>query len=76
LQHRGAESLVTRKLICLSALILCLPQTSFAYVDPGTGAYVVQALVALAGATIFYITHPLELLRRVKTKLLKRKDAP
>jgi ABC-type bacteriocin/lantibiotic exporter with double-glycine peptidase domain len=60
----------------MSAFALCLPQTSFAYVDPGTGAYVVQALVALAGATVFYITHPLELLRRVKKKLLNRKDEP
>lgn len=65
-----------RRLIWLSAVALCLPQTSFAYVDPGTGAYVVQALVALAGATVFYITHPLELLRRVKRRLLKRKDEP
>jgi len=65
---------VSKKLIWLSAVAICLPQTSFAYVDPGTGAYVVQALVALAGATVFYVTHPLELLRRVKRKLLNRKD--
>ena len=65
---------MSKKLIWLSAVAICLPQTSFAYVDPGTGAYVVQALVALAGATVFYVTHPLELLRRVKRKLLNRKD--
>jgi len=69
--HEGVG--VTRRLICVSVLILCLPETSFAYVDPGTGAYLVQALLALAGATIFYVTHPLELLRRIKAKLLKVK---
>jgi hypothetical protein len=70
------ESLVTRKLIYVSALIFCLPETSFAYVDPGTGAYVVQALVALAGAAVFYVTHPLELLRRIKTRWFKSKREP
>jgi hypothetical protein len=68
------ENPTMKKFVLLSALMLCLPQTSFAYVDPGTGAYVVQALVVLAGAAIFYITHPVELLRRLKTKLLNRKD--
>ena len=67
---------MVRKLVLLSALALCLPRTSFAYVDPGTGAYVVQALAALIGAAVFYISHPLELIRRLKAKLSKRKGPP
>ena len=63
-----------KRMVWLTALAVCLPQTSFAYVDPGTGAYAVQMLVAVLGATVFYISHPIELLRRVKRKLLKRKD--
>ncbi len=63
-----------RKLILLSVVFVCLPRTSLAYVDPGTGAYMVQALVALVGATIFYVRNPMELVRRIKAKLFKRED--
>ncbi len=65
-----------RKLIVLSMLLIALPQTSFAYVDPGTGAYVIQAIVALIGAAVFYISHPMELIRRIKSKLFRRGDEP
>jgi hypothetical protein len=65
-----------RKLIWASVLLVSLPQTSFAYVDPGTGAYVVQALVALIGAGVFYITHPRELIRKLRTRLRGRKQQP
>ena len=66
---------MAKKLLWLSVLFVCLPQTSFAYVDPGTGAYVVQALAAVVSALVFYTTHPLELLRRVKGKLGRRKNS-
>jgi len=68
------KDLMPRKLLLLSVLFVCLPQTSFAYVDPGTGAYVVQALAAVVGALVFYTTHPRELLRRVKGMFRRRKD--
>jgi hypothetical protein len=66
------DGFMKRKFILLSLLIFCVPQTAFAYIDPGTGAYLVQALAALAGSVIFYVNHPRELLRRLKEKLFKR----
>lgn len=65
---------MTRKLVVLCAIFLCVPQTSFAYVDPGTGAYVIQAVAALVGAAVFYVSHPRELIKRIRDRILKRKD--
>lgn len=62
---------MSRKIILLGLLAACTPQVSLAYVDPGTGAYLVQGLAALAGAVAFYISHPRELLRRMREKLTR-----
>jgi hypothetical protein len=62
------------KIILLCLLALCLPQTALAYIDPGTGAYLVQGLVALVGAVAFYVSHPAELLRKLREKLTRGRD--
>jgi hypothetical protein len=62
------------KILLLGLLATCLPQTSLAYIDPGTGAYLVQGLVALVGATAFYISHPAELFRKLKERLTRGRD--
>jgi hypothetical protein len=62
------------KIILLSLLALCMPRTALAYIDPGTGAYLVQGLVALAGAAAFYVSHPAELLRKIREKLTRGRD--
>ena len=59
------------KTILLWLLALSMPQTALAYIDPGTGAYLVQGLVALAGAVAFYVSHPAELLRKLKEKFTR-----
>jgi len=35
------------------------PTVALAYIDPGNGAYMVQALFALVGAGLFYVRHPI-----------------
>ncbi len=45
----------------LLLFLLALPNLAFAYIDPGTGAYFIQMILALIGAGIFYITHPRKL---------------
>ena len=62
------------KIILLCLLAVCMPQTALAYIDPGTGAYLVQGLAALVGAIAFYVSHPTELLRRIKEKLSHGRD--
>lgn len=41
-------------------LVLCMaPAAAMAYIDPGNGAYMVQALFTLVGAALFYLRHPI-----------------
>jgi hypothetical protein len=39
------------------------PGAAMAYIDPGNGAYMVQALFTLVGAAIFYLRHPVRSLK-------------
>jgi len=55
-----------RIIILLS--ICLLPNIAFAYIDPGTGTYFVQALLALVGAVVFYFTHPAHLIKWIVGK--------
>lgn len=48
----------------LGALIW--PASAFAYIDPGTGAMVVQAILAMVAAVAFYFRNPLALWRDFK----------
>ncbi|MEJ1963933.1 MAG: hypothetical protein WDO56_21250 [Gammaproteobacteria bacterium] len=64
-----------RKLTCAAALLFTFHAApSFAYIDPGTGAYVVQSLIALGGAVLFYLTRPAALIALIKQKLWKRRE--
>jgi hypothetical protein len=55
----------------LVILGLAFPSLAFAYIDPGTGAYVVQCAIALVSTVVFYAAHPGRLLKRVWGRLFK-----
>ena len=48
---------------------------SFDYFDPGTGAFIVQAIIAFFSALIFYLGYPFiklkKILEKIKKKILK-----
>jgi hypothetical protein len=56
----------------MAAVTLVTPAIAFAYVDPGTGAYVVQSIMALIGVGTFYAMRPFRFLRNLLTR---RKNA-
>ena len=67
----------------MAALALSLglaPAAAMAYIDPGNGAYMVQALFAFIGAAIFYLRHPVRALKSawnwLAHDLLKIRRAP
>lgn len=54
-------------------LLALLPLQAYAYVDPGTGAYIVQALIALVAAASFYVRHPIKAIKALWKRLTRRK---
>jgi hypothetical protein len=53
-------------------LLATAPTLAMAYIDPGNGAYMVQALFTLVGAALFYIRHPIRSAKLVWNRLLRR----
>ena len=65
------------KIILLSIISLVFfSKISFAYFDPGTGAFIVQAIIAFFSALIFYLGYPFiklkKILEKIKKKFLKK----
>lgn len=59
-------------MIKLSILFFLIFQNyAFAYIDPGTGAFIIQTLIAVMGAIVFYLGYPIRLLKRL---FKKKKD--
>lgn len=50
-----------------------IPELAHAYVDPGTGAYLVQAFLAIMAAAAFYLRHPIEAVKRLIRKIFGKK---
>ena len=54
------------KYIAVLISIAVYPSVAYAYVDPGTGAYLLQLLIALFGAVVFYASRPMQLFRLIR----------
>ena len=54
-------------------------KTSFAYFDPGSGAFIVQAIIVFFSALIYYLFHPImsfkRLIEKIKKKFSRKKKA-
>ena len=50
----------------------------YAYFDPGSGAFILQALIAMFTAVMFYLSYPIRIIKKifksVKEKFTKKKD--
>lgn len=56
----------------LMLLALLLPASAWAYVDPGSGMLMLQAVLAAVGAAIVFIRKPVEILKRLLRRLRKK----
>lgn len=74
---------VSVRLAVVGACALIWPGLAFAYIDAGTGAMLVQGLLALVAAVVFYLRNPLVLwgdlkglVRRVGARMLGKQPHP
>jgi hypothetical protein len=47
----------------IALILVTAPGAAMAYIDPGSGAYMVQAMFALVAAGLFYLRHPVRSLK-------------
>jgi len=58
--------------ILIVAFLAVSPTVAMAYIDPGNGAYMVQALFTLLGAALFYVRHPVRTAKLLWNRLRGR----
>ena len=59
--------------IILTLIIVCFSQPSFAYIDPFTGSFIIQAILAFFAAVVFYLGYPILIIKKIYNKLFKNK---
>ena len=66
------------RILLFYLIILLYPNVAFAYLDPGTGGGIIQALIAFFGAIAFYLSYPFiatkKFYNKLKEKIFKKKD--
>jgi hypothetical protein len=60
------------KFVVFPTFILFYPSVAYAYVDPGTGAYLLQLLIAVFGAVVFYASRPMQLFQLIRDFFSKK----
>jgi len=58
--------------VLIVAFLAVSPTVAMAYIDPGNGAYMVQALFTLLGAALFYVRHPVRTAKLIWNRLRGR----
>ena len=51
-----------------------LGSISYAYFDPGTGAFVLQAIIAFLAAVVFYLGYPIRYIKQLYKKIFKKEE--
>ena len=46
---------------------------SHAYIDPGTGAFIIQSILAIIGSIVFYLGYPIRIIKNIYNKIFGRK---
>ena len=59
--------------IILTLAIVCISQPSFAYIDPFTGSFILQAILAFFTAVVFYLGYPIRIIKKIYNKQFKKK---
>ena len=52
--------------------LIFISKISYAYFDPGTGAYIVQAIIAFFAAIVFYLGYPIIILKKIVKKIKQK----
>ena len=60
--------------IYLFFVLLFTSTKAHAYIDPGAGAFILQAIIAFFGVVVFYLGYPIKIIRSIFKKKDKNSD--
>ena len=62
-----------KKFYLFFIIMICIRSNAYAYIDPGTGSFIIQSILAIGGAIVFYLGYPIRLLKNIYIKIFKKK---
>ena len=63
---------ILKKYFLFFVTMLCLTTNAYAYIDPGTGSFIIQSILAIGGAIIFYLGYPIRILKNFYNRIFKK----
>ena len=58
----------------LILIFVFFPNISHAYIDPGTGSFIIQAILAVGASIVFYLGYPIRFFKKIFSKFKYKKD--
>ena len=69
------KNLIKKKLFVFIVLYFFVFQTNTnAYIDPGTGSFILQAIITFFAAVIFYLGYPIRIIKQFYKKIFKKDE--
>ena len=65
---------IKKILFPILVFFLISTENSYAYIDPGTGSFILQAILALGATIVFYLGYPIRLFKSMMNKIFKKKS--
>tara|TARA_A100001015_G_scaffold300532_1_gene386063 strand:+ start:25 stop:225 length:201 start_codon:yes stop_codon:yes gene_type:complete len=62
------------KILKLILVFVFFSENSYAYIDPGTGSMIIQAILAIGATIIFYLGYPLRIIKKIILKFKNHKE--
>ncbi len=73
LSQKFIKQLFMKRKFVLILAIVCFSQPGFAYIDPFTGGFIIQAILAFFATVAFYLGYPIRIIKKIYNKLSKKK---
>lgn len=61
-----------KKYFLFLAITFSYMTNAYAYIDPGTGSFIIQSILAIGGAIVFYLGYPIRIIKNVYYKIFKK----
>ncbi len=61
-----------KKYFLFLAIMFCCTSNAYAYIDPGTGSFIIQSILAIGGAIVFYLGYPFRMFKNIYYKIFKK----
>ena len=60
-------------LFFLQLTFILTATNAYAYIDPGTGSFIIQTILAFLAAAAFYLGYPIRIIKNLYNKIFKKK---